>query len=138
MPNLKTLQKKYPGAVPFKFGDSDEMNAKLIALVRAGKKTATCGSAADFDEEGEEPPVIGRRDIVTNWDGSPAIVIETVSVEQMPFDQIDEAFALAEGENETYAGWRRDHITFFTRNGGWSGDMQIICERFKVIEDLAK
>ncbi len=136
MPDLKTLLKKYPGATTFKFGDSDVMNAELIALVRAGKKRATCGRAADFEEDGEVPPLKGRRDIITNWDGSPAVVIETVSVERMAFDDIDEGFALAEGENQTYAGWRRDHIAFFKRNGGWSGDMEMICERFRVVEDL--
>ncbi len=137
MYDFEALLKKYPGATSFKFGDSDAMNAELIALVRAGKKQATCGRAADFDEGGEEPPVEGRRDIITNWDGTPAVVIETVSVERMVFDEISEDFALAEGENETYAGWRRDHIAFFKRNGGWSGDLEMICERFRVVEDLA-
>ena len=131
------LIEKYPGAGSFKFGDSDAMNGELIALVRAGKKTATCGKASDFEAGGDDLPVAGRCDIVTNWDDSPAVVIRTVSVERMAFDKIGEAFALAEGENEDYAGWRRDHIAFFKRNGGWSGDMEMICERFEVVEDLA-
>lgn len=135
---MQALLAKYPGATTFKFGDSDAMNAALIALVRAGKKTATCGSAVDFEPGGEELPVIGRRDIITNWDGTPAVVIETISVERMTFDEIGEDFALAEGENETFAEWRRDHIDYFTRNGGWSGDMKMICECFKVVEDLAR
>ncbi len=130
------LIQKYPGAGSFKFGDSDAMNAALIALVRAREKTATCGKASDFDGEPEALPVVGRRDIVTNWDGSPAVVIETVSVEQMAFDAIGVGFALAEGENEDYDGWRRDHIAYFKRNGGWAGDMEMICERFVMVEDL--
>jgi len=130
------LIKKYPGAGSFKFGDSDAMNGELIALVRAGKKTATCGRASDFEPGGEDLPVVGRRDIITNWDGSPAVVIETLSVERMRFDEIGEDFALAEGENEDYAGWRRDHRAYFERNGGWAGDMEMICERFEVVEDL--
>ena len=130
------LIKKYPGAGSFKFGDSDAMNAELIALVRSGKKTATCGRASDFEPDGEGLPVVGRRDIVTNWDGSPAVVIETLSVERMKFDEIGEDFALAEGENEDYASWRRDHRAYFERNGGWAPDMEMICERFEVVEDL--
>ena len=130
------LNEKYPGAGSFKFGDSDAMNAELIALVRAGKKTATCGKSSDFADDPGAVPVVGRRDIVTNWDGSPAVVIETVSVELKPFDDIDEEFALAEGEDETRADWYKSHRAYFERNGGWSGDMEMICERFKVVEDL--
>lgn len=130
------LIEKYPGAGAFKFGDSDAMNADLIALVRAGKKTATCGKAADFEADGDDLPVAGRCDIITNWDDSPAVVIRTVSVERIRFNKISEEFALAEGENETYAGWRRDHKAYFERNGGWAGDMEMICERFEVVEDL--
>ena len=137
MPNLSALLTKYPGATSFKFGDSDAMNAELIALVLVGKKTATCGSFIDYEVEGEELPVVGRCDIVLNSDDTPAAVIETMSVEIMPFDQITEDFALAEGENETYAGWRRDHIAFFERNGGWQADMLIVCERFRVAESCA-
>ncbi len=131
------LIQKYPGAGSFKFGDSDPMNAELIALVRAGKKTATCGRASDFEPGGEDRPLVGRCDIVTNWNGSPAVVIRTVSVENMAFDTIGAPFALAEGENEDHAGWRRDHIAYFKRNGGWSPDMEMICERFEMVEDLA-
>ena len=130
------LIEKYPGAGEFRFGDSDAMNAELIALVRSRKKTATCGKASDFEDEPEALPVVGRCDIVTNWDGSPAVVIRTLSVERMRFDAIGEDFALAEGENEDYVGWRRDHIAYFKRNGGWSAGMEMICERFEVVEDL--
>ena len=131
------LNEKYPGAGSFKFGDSDAMNAELIALVRAGKKTATCGRASDFDDDPDAVPVVGRRDIVTNWDGSPAVVIKTISVERKKFDQIDEEFALAEGEDATRADWHKSRRAYFVRTGVWSSDMEMICERFKVVEDLA-
>ncbi len=131
------LIEKYPGAGMFKFGDSAELCARLISLVRKGKKTATCGALRDFAAGGEDMPVVGRCDIATHWDGSPAVVIRTTSVERMAFDKIGEDFALAEGENEDYKGWRRDHIEFFKRNGGFTGKMEIVCERFEVVEDLA-
>jgi uncharacterized protein YhfF len=131
------LIEKYPGAGAFKFGDSDAMNSELIALVRAGTKTATCGAAREFEPGGEDLPVVGRRDIVTNWDDSPAVVIRTVSVERMAFNAIAEAFALAEGQDETHAAWYIRQREYFMRNGGWDGDMEIICERFEMVEDLA-
>jgi len=132
------LIEKYPGAGSFKFGDSDGMNAEVIALVRAGKKTATCGKASDFEDDPGAVPVVGRYDIVTNWDGSPTVVIRTVSVERMAFNTIGVGFALAEGEDETHAAWYVSHREYFMRNGGWSGDMEMICERFEVVEDLVE
>ncbi len=131
------IASKYPGAVTFKFGDSDAMNRELIALVRAGKKRATMGRLSDFGPDKESRPVVGRCDIITEWDGTPAVVVRTVSVEEMPLSEIGEDFALAEGENETYQEWYDDHRRYFERNGGWAPDMMMICERFEVVEDLA-
>lgn len=134
---LDEAMRKYPDAVTFRFGDGPEMCAELLALVRAGAKTATCGALRDFGEGGEPKPVVGRRDISLNWDGTPAVVIETVSVTEKRFCDMDEEFALAEGENETLEGWRQDHRAYFERNGGWDPEMMLICERFRVVEDLA-
>ena len=64
----------------------------------------------------------------------PAVVIETLDVTRTRFCDVGEDFALAEGENETLAGWRRDHQEFFEREGEFSRQMDLICERFNVIE----
>lgn len=130
------MRARYPGAESFRFGDSDAMSEALIALVVAGKKRATCGAARDFGAGAEPLPVVGRRDIVTRWDGTPAVVIETVEVTRRRFCEIDEDFALAEGENDDLVGWRRDHRAYFERNSGWDPEMELICERFEVVEVL--
>lgn len=120
----------------FTFGDSETLCQHLIGLVREGKKTATCGALTDFDSEGELLPEVGREDIALNWDGTPALIIRTVEVSTVKFCDVDESFALAEGENTTLAGWRRDHQQFFERNGGFSEDMLLVCERFELVRDL--
>ncbi|ASP34786.1 ASCH domain-containing protein [Labrenzia sp. VG12] len=134
--SIDELKQKYPGAETFKFGDGPELSAQLIALVRSGRKTATCGALRDFQEGGEAMPVVGRRDIALNWDGSPALVIETLEVTITRYCDVTEVFALAEGENEDLAGWQRDHQAFFERNGGFDPEMELVCERFRVIEHL--
>ena len=131
---LDDLLRRYPGAETFRFGDGPDLCAELIALVRSGAKTASCGAVRSF-EAGEPMPVVGRRDIVLNWDGTPSLVIETVEVTRRRFDDVPEDFALAEGEG-TFAEWREGHIRYFGRNGGWSSDMELICERFRLVEDL--
>ncbi|WP_263910456.1 ASCH domain-containing protein [Achromobacter sp. 79A6] len=122
----------YENAVTFQFGDSPELADELLALVLSGAKTATCGALRDFNEQ-EPVPEAGRRDVVLDGRGRPACVIETTSVLMQRFDQVDEAFALAEGEGP-YAVWRAEHIAYFDRNGGYAPDMMLVCERFRVVE----
>ena len=130
------LREKYPDAETFRFGDTESLCARLIDLVRRGTKTATCGALRDFQDDGDALPVVGRRDIVLNWDGTPALVIETIDVRQTRFRDVDEAFALMEGENDSLAGWREGHRAFFERNGGFDDEMVLVCERFELVEDL--
>lgn len=133
---IEALKDRYPTAVTVKFGDSAALSAALVSGIRSGKKAATCGALRDF-EAGEPLPSVGRRDIVLAWDGSPELVIETVEVVQCSFEEVTEAMALAEGENDDLEGWRSDHRDFFQRNGGFSSQMQVVWERFTLIEDLA-
>lgn len=128
------LAARYPGATAFVFGDGPELCAALTGLVRSGAKTATCGALRDFDPG--DKPVVGRRDVALNWDGTPAVVIETVEVTERRFCDVPEDFALAEGEGD-FDDWRRGHEAFFTRNGGFDPQMMLLCERFRVIEVLS-
>ena len=126
----------YASAVTFSFGDSPEMADELLALVLAGKKTATCGALRDYG--GAEPvPVVGRRDVVLDGKGRRAAVIETVEATPRRFDEVDAAFARDEGEGDlSYDHWRKVHEAYFARNGGFSPDMILVCERFKPVEIL--
>lgn len=134
---LNELQEKYPGSTTFIFGDSEELCRELIRLVRIGKKLAACSALRDIDSGVESMPEVGQRSIALNWDGTLALVIETVSISQRRFCDVDETFALAEGENDTLEGWRTDHQEFFGRNGGFDPTMMLVCERFRLIEDLS-
>ena len=123
--------------VTFSFGDSPEMADQLLALVLAGTKTATCGALRDFPPGGPDMPVVGRRDMVLDGQGRPAALIETLEVTIRRFDEMDEAFAYDEGEGfRTLADWRTGHQAYFERNGGFSPDMELVCERFRLVERL--
>ena len=135
--DMEDLQVTYPGAGTFKFGDSAKLSARLLDLVREGKKRATCGALAEFKDDPGAMPKVGRTDIAANWDGTPALVIKTVKVEEIRFCDVTEEMALAEGEDETLAGWRKGHEAYFTRNGGFDPEMMLVFEHFDLIEDLA-
>ena len=132
---MEDLQDTYPGAGTFRFGDGPDLCARLNALVRAGTKTATCGAAAEFDAEPEAMPVVGRCDIATEWDGTPALVIRTTRVQRVSFAAVTEEMALAEGA-DGLEGWRTEHRAFFERNGGFDPEMELIFEHFELVEDL--
>ena len=134
--NQDELQSLVASSVTFKFGDSEELCKKLLRLVRSGKKTATCEALRAFEAGAEDMPVVGRRDIALNWDDSPALLLETLEVTQRSFCDVDEDFALAEGENDDLDGWRRDHQAYFERTGGFDPEMTVVCERFRLIHDF--
>jgi len=124
-------------AITFSFGDSPEMADELLALVLAGQKTATCGALRDFPADSPSRPRVGRRDVVLDGRGIPAAIIETVEVTVRRFDEVDDAFAFDEGEGfRTLTDWRDGHRSYFERNGGYAADMELICERFRVVEIL--
>ncbi|MBO9450236.1 ASCH domain-containing protein [Tropicibacter sp. R16_0] len=134
---LEQVKARYPGAQTFKFGDNQALCDELLALVRAGVKTATCGALRDYPEGSADMPKPGRRDIALDWADSPALVIETLEVSIHRFCDVTESFALAEGENDTLDGWRDGHRRYFERNGGFDPAMELVCERFRLVEDLA-
>ncbi len=135
--DLEQVKARYPEAQTFKFGDSQMLSDELLALVRAGVKTATCGALRDYPEDSEDMPKPGRRDIALEWDDRPALVIETMDVSIHRFCDVTEDFAMAEGENDSLEGWRDGHRRYFERNGGFDPEMELVCERFRLVEDLA-
>ncbi|MEO1001170.1 MAG: ASCH domain-containing protein [Pseudomonadota bacterium] len=124
------------GAVTFAFGDTPPLADELLALVLAGKKTATCGDLREFGDA-EPIPEVGRQDVVLDGAGRPAAVIETVELRLLPFDAVDEAFALEEGEG-SFAEWRAAHEAYFARNHGFDPKMTLVCERFRLVEVLPR
>ncbi len=133
---LETLRRRYPDAETFKLGDNAELSAWLMSLVRAGRKVATCGALRDFQNGDAPMPVPGRRDIILDWNGDPAFVIETLEVVHTRFCDVTEAMALAEGESDDLEGWRAGHSDYYGRNGGYAFDMDVVWERFALIEGL--
>lgn len=138
---LATLRAAAPGAMaewqrPTGFGDSADLSARLLDLIRSGAKTATCGALRDYEAEGQPLPEPGRTMLALDWDGAPALTYRVTDVQVMPFAAVPDDFARAEGEGDP-AEWRAAHEAFFARNGGFDPQMPVVCERFVLIEDLA-
>ncbi|MEN9868182.1 MAG: hypothetical protein RL748_3772, partial [Pseudomonadota bacterium] len=123
----------------FVFGDSEALANDLAALVIAGVKRATAGAVWSYAAEGKRLPVPGDLSIVTDWSGKPLCVIETTSVDLLPFNQVSAEFAATEGEGDgSLAYWQESHRAFFTRECKAAGrefdeTLSISCERFRVV-----
>lgn len=119
----------------FAFGDTPEMADELLALVLKGKKTATCGALRDYAPGGEQMPKVGDRAILLDGKGRQRALIETVEVAITRFSDVEADFAFDEGEGDRSLDfWRDVHRAFFERNGGFSPDMELVCERFALVE----
>ena len=123
--DISDVKAKYPGSETFVFGDSRELCEELTSLVLSGARTATCDSFSVYESGKEKMPAVGRVAIATTWDCRPAVAIRTLEVEVKMLNEVEERFALDEGENDSLDGWRRDHKEYFARNGGFNSDMKL-------------
>lgn len=123
----------------YAMGDTPELADALLALVLEGRKTASCDSLHLMKKNNIPLPKVGDVYVLLDGRNRPAAMIETLEVTICRFDAVDEAFARAEGEGDlSYDYWREGHKDYFTRNGGFSPNMELVCERFRVLEVLER
>jgi len=121
------------------FGDNPALADELGDLVFAGQKCATCSSLWEWEAEGKPIAETGAFWIVLDGRGAPLCIVETIEVTIRRFDEVDEAFAYDEGEDDrSLQAWREGHRRFFTRTLAAIGkefaeEMPLVCERFRVV-----
>lgn len=121
------------------FGDTAEMADELLALVLAGRKTATSSALWEWEADGEALPEPGALGILCDGSGEPRALIRTEAVEVVPFDRVPAEHAAAEGEGDgSLEHWRQAHAAYFTDvlaqvGRTFAPDMPVVLERFAVI-----
>ena len=114
----------------FSFGNTPTTADELLGLVLLGVKTGTSWRA----DEGEQT-VVGQRHVVLDGRRRPRAVLETIELRRIPYMEVDAEFARDSGEGErTLASWREDYRSSYGRQGRFSEDMEMYCERFRLIE----
>lgn len=128
-----------PAAVPdaWPFGATPEQADELLDLVLRGLKDGMASSVWDYEATGEAMPEVGEVAVVLDGEGAPRAVIETTALEVVPFDQVGEEHARAEGEGDrTLAYWRGAHERYWGEHSenprGFEPDMPVLCERFRL------
>ena len=121
------------------FGNTSEMAKDLLKLVLEGKKTATASLFWEYADKPDEEPIVGGYSVVTDYEGNPQCVVQTVEVRVMPFNEVDEQFAFDEGEgDQSLDYWRAVHWDYFSRrcieiHREPSNTMLVNCERFALL-----
>lgn len=128
-----------PEAVPlaWAFGALPDHADGLLDLVLRGIKDGTATSMWDFEVSGDAVPEVGECSIILDGAGVPRAVIETTALAVVPFDQVDEEHARAEGEGDrTLTHWRAVHERYWREHSenarGFEPDMPVLCERFRL------
>ncbi|MFD3224796.1 ASCH domain-containing protein [Rahnella aceris] len=136
MSAVDELKVKYPSADAWQIGDSPELANELADLIKKGIKTASCGSFTSYLQE-KYAPKIGSYNIILDSLDVPVCVIRLVSMRLVRFCDVTADFARKEGEGDlSLEYWQKEHQRFFTREGYFSDDMELIAEEFEVVEIL--
>ena len=131
------------------FAEPGPLRDELTAAALAGTKTATASLVAELEADGDPIPRPGDRSILLDSDDRPVAVIETTEVRIRRMADVDDQFAIDEGEG--YAGradWRSSHERYWNgylddlraRLGDPSfrlgDDTLVVAERFRIAVEL--
>ena len=111
---------------------------ELIALVLSGKKTAFFTSWATYAIDKEPLPISGELYIVVDRAINPRCVIETESVNIVPFNEVTWPMAQREGEDESLEVWKEKKQEYLDDEGAILGfeftpDIKLVYQTFRVI-----
>ncbi|HAI1312610.1 TPA: ASCH domain-containing protein [Escherichia fergusonii] len=99
-------------------------------------KTASCGSFASYLQEESAPNVVCYN-IILDGQHVPVCVIRLISMRLVRFCDVTEEFARKEGEGDlSLEYWQKEYQRFFTMEGHFSEEMELIAEEFDVVEIL--
>lgn len=111
---------------------------EMIALVLGSKKTAFFTSWATYAIDQEPLPVSGELYVVLDRANTPRCIIETESVNIIPFNEVTWNMAQLEGEDENIEQWRERKQEYLEDEGAVLGfeftpDIKLVYQTFKVI-----
>lgn len=124
----------------FAFGNTKEHADELADLVLEGKKNGTSSGYALYQMDHEPLPKVGDYSVVVNGSDVPIGIIQTVEVLILPWKEITEEQAAAEGEGDlSLAYWQKGHYNYFKPYYEEHGlllneETKIVFERFQLVD----
>ena len=131
------------------FADPGPLRDELTAAALSGKKTATSSLVVEYEIESEAIPRVGDRSVLVDTHDQPVAIAETTEVRIVRLADVDDAFAIDEGEDYADAAeYRAAHERYWNghidaiRTGladpsfALTDDTMIVAERFRIVEVL--
>ncbi|MFJ2394568.1 ASCH domain-containing protein [Streptomyces sp. NPDC087843] len=124
------------GRRSFELGTADAMRTRLNRLVMSGRKTASTGLLAVYEEEAEGVEYPGGTPALLDEQGAAVALIEVTRVALMPFDEVTWEHVEAEGEGHASVDeWRAGHRRYWDHVGTPVDDRtMVVCVGFRLIE----
>ena len=123
----------------FHFHDNEQGALELAQLVLSGVKRGTASLVWSYEHDQKRPPWPGSLSVMTDWQGQALGIIETKTVEVVPFEAVSAEFAAIEGEGDgSLRYWREGHWQYFSRECARIGRepsqrMPVLCECFDLV-----
>lgn len=119
-------------------GSTEEIASDLLSLILTGMKTATTSCLLGYQAANEKIPKTGDLSIVTDWNGTPSCVIETMNVIILPFNEMTFEICKKEGEDSCLQSWQTTHFDLFTNEGkelgyAFTWNSPVVFEEFRVV-----
>ena len=124
------------------YGDSPELSALLLAMIRSGQKRAGTGLLWWHEHDAEPLPQVGDIEIVLTHDHQPSLVTRVTRVDVLPYREVGAEYAAIEGEGDgSLDYWRKAHWHYFSRVCASIGkvpteEMLVVCSVFEVLHVL--
>jgi len=122
------------------FHNNREDADRLAELTLKGKKKASSGLYRLYKQYNVDLPKVGAKQIVTDFDGKAQAIIQNISVDTIPFNEISKDYAILDMGTDIDAleKWKKAHWDFFESVLEESGEkpteeMLIVCVRFETI-----
>ena len=119
---------------------NDAAVAKLLVdLIRRGEKTVTFTTPWIYADNRNATPVVGGYTLVTDFAGTPELILRTTGVKTMRFDEISERESQFEGPGaRPLDAWQRIHWNFFSQvlepiGKAPADEMPVTVEYFEVV-----
>jgi len=134
--SIQTTDKEYTA---WHFDITEKSANNLAKLVLSGQKRATAASLWVEKHDHGVIPKVGDYSIITNWDGIAKCIIQTTSIDIVPYNQVTEGFVKVEGEgDQSLKYWRQVHEAYYRKECARIGmefneNMPVICEIFRVV-----
>jgi len=110
-----------PSPMAWHFCDNQVDADTCAALALAGRKHATASSLWFFQSQHLRLPSVGDLEVVTSWNGIAQCIIRTTAVQIVPFSDVTNEHASAEGEGDGSLGFWRARPTGSTTSASLRG-----------------